>query len=131
MNGQQITTLLFLMLLSMGFRPEDEKSGTLIINIDNVKETGGIIWIGIYDSEDTYMIKEKAIVKGFPKQNHLIVTTENIDKRRSLYKTIKKYGVILDCSVPKGDRWADKQAQDAVLKTSMDEFLRQHQKNIM
>lgn len=53
-----------MLILSTGFRLTDEKSGTLIIHIDNIEKIGGIIWIGMYDSEDTYMVKEQAIVKG-------------------------------------------------------------------
>jgi DNA polymerase-3 subunit delta len=46
-----------------------------------------------------------------------------VDKRRKLYKTIKKNGIIIDCSVPKGDRKADKIAQEAVLAERMEALL--------
>ena len=39
--------------------------GNLIIELDNIKKAQGIIWIGIYDSADNYMIKDRAIVEGF------------------------------------------------------------------
>lgn len=37
--------------------------GRLIIKINNVSKDKGIIWIGLYDSADTYLIKEKSILK--------------------------------------------------------------------
>ncbi len=45
--------------------PAPAEDGQLIIEIDNVKEAKGTIWVGIYDSEDNYLVKEKAIVQGF------------------------------------------------------------------
>ena len=61
---KQCLNALILAALCMGFRSSVEESGTLIIRVDNIEQTGGFIWIGMYDSEDTYMVKEKAIVKG-------------------------------------------------------------------
>ena len=43
--------------------PED--TGELLIEIENVTVPEGIIWVGIYDSEEHYMVKEKAIVEGY------------------------------------------------------------------
>ena len=43
-----------------------------------------------------------AIAKGFPGNNHLIITTDMVDKRRGLYKTLNSEGLIIDCSVQIG-----------------------------
>ena len=64
------------------------------------------------DSESALL---RAVEKGFPPGNCLIITTDTIDKRRKLYKTIRDTGVVIDCSVPKGNRKADKDQQGAVL----------------
>ncbi|NVM57776.1 MAG: hypothetical protein HWN51_06635, partial [Desulfobacterales bacterium] len=66
----------------------------------------------------------EAVVRGFPETNHLILATEFVDKRCKLYKTIKTIGVAIDCSVPKGDRVADKRQQKEVLKAHMRKTLR-------
>lgn len=42
---------------------DNEEMGRLIIKINNVSKDRGIIWIGLYDSADTYLIKEKSILK--------------------------------------------------------------------
>ncbi|MBU0987435.1 MAG: hypothetical protein KKH68_09305, partial [Proteobacteria bacterium] len=79
---------------------------------------------------DSAEILQKAIEKGFPRGNHLIITTDLVDKRRILYKTIKQNGVIVDCSVPKGDRRADKMAQEAALNEKKGEILDRYKKTI-
>lgn len=55
--------------------------------------------------------------------NHLIITAELADKRKRLYKVIKEKGVVVDCSVPKGVRKADTDAQAAALRVQMDKIL--------
>jgi DNA polymerase-3 subunit delta len=75
-------------------------------------------------------VLKAAIEKGFPAGNHLIITTDLVDKRQSLFKAIKKYGVVIDCSVPKGDRKADKTVQESVLKDEMKKVLKLHNKTM-
>jgi len=79
----------------------------------------------IASEEDNATLLQKAIENGFPKGNHLIITTDLVDKRRKLFKSIREQGMIIDCSVPKGDRRADRMAQEAVLSERMSEILDQ------
>lgn len=72
--------------------------------------------LSIPPAQDEAGILEGAIEKGFPKGNCLIITTDLVDKRRRLYQTIKAEGTIVDCSMPKGNRQADRQAQEALLQ---------------
>ncbi|CAB1063389.1 DNA polymerase III delta subunit (EC [Olavius sp. associated proteobacterium Delta 1] len=64
-----------------------------------------------------------AVEKGFPANNHLIITTDMADKRRSLFKALSNKGVVIDCSVPKGDRRADRVVQESVLADRMNTML--------
>jgi DNA polymerase-3 subunit delta len=73
---------------------------------------------------------QKAIEKGFPQKNHLIITTDIVDKRRGLYKAISNLGVTIDCTVPKGDRRADKMAQEDILVQKMTEILKPNNKEM-
>jgi len=73
--------------------------------------------------EDKSKKLQEAIEKGFPKGNHLIITTDFVDKRKSLYKSIEKSGTIIDCFVPKGDRRADKIVQEEVLNEKLKSIL--------
>jgi DNA polymerase-3 subunit delta len=75
-------------------------------------------------------IMEQVIKKGLPRGNHLIMTTDWPDKRRSLYKLIAKDGVVVDCSVPKGERRADKMAQETVLAETMQTVLKKSRKTM-
>lgn len=38
--------------------------GVLRLEVKNVQEARGWIWVGVYDSEDNFLIKEKSIVEG-------------------------------------------------------------------
>ncbi len=66
---------------------------------------------------------ENAIAKGFPKDNAIIITTENADKRRSLYKILAQKGLVIDCAVPQGGRKAERAVQEEVLKDQARQIL--------
>ncbi len=66
---------------------------------------------------------EKAISKGFPPKHYLVITTDTVDKRRSLYKTIKARGLVVDCAVADGFRAADQRSQQKVMRDTMEQFL--------
>lgn len=38
--------------------------GILHLKVNNIEEARGWIWVGVYDSEENFLIKEKAIVEG-------------------------------------------------------------------
>ncbi|MCP4373390.1 MAG: hypothetical protein GY797_35615 [Deltaproteobacteria bacterium] len=86
--------------------------------------------LSIPSGEDNSKKLQEAIDKGFPKGNHLIITTDFVDKRKSLYKSIEKNGIIIDCFVPKGDRRADKIVQEEVLNERMKSILAQNDKTM-
>lgn len=79
---------------------------------------------GIPPPSDEAGALQKAIEKGFPENNRLVITTDVVDKRRGLFKTISSQGMAIDCTVPGGDRRADKMAQDEILHQKMAEILR-------
>ena len=58
------------------------------------------------------------------------MTTDMVDKRRGLYKVIKEKGMVIDCAVPRGDRRADRLAQQDVLFEKMNEILKPNNKEI-
>ena len=79
--------------------------------------------LAISGPRDDCRILQQAVEKGFPKNNHLIVTTDTVDKRRGLFKTLSSKGMVVDCSVPKGARRADQIAQESVLVEKMNSIL--------
>jgi len=55
--------LFFLILLSiLSFR--QPVSGDLVINLENIKTSEGMIWLALYDSEENLFVKDKSILKG-------------------------------------------------------------------
>lgn len=74
-------------------------------------------------SSDGLEILEAALEHGFPPEHCLVITSEIADKRRRLYKIIHDVGVVVDCSVPRSERQADKAAQEAVLALKKEEIL--------
>ena len=74
-------------------------------------------------ARDDCRILQQAVEKGFPKSNHLIITTDTVDRRRGLFKTLSSNGMAVDCSVPKGARRADQIAQEAILLEKMNSIL--------
>ncbi|OQY59209.1 MAG: hypothetical protein B6245_07785 [Desulfobacteraceae bacterium 4572_88] len=79
--------------------------------------------ISVPAAKDSASDLQEAIEKGFPDGNHLIITTDLADKRRTLFKAISKAGMVVDCSVPKGNRREDKMARDLVLNERMKAIL--------
>ena len=79
---------------------------------------------------DLTSLLEETVNRSFPKGNHLVITTDLADKRRSLFKTLSEKGLVVDCSVPKGDRKADKDEQESVLKERVHAILEPHGKTI-
>ncbi|MGB5746464.1 MAG: hypothetical protein WBM69_05755 [Desulfobacterales bacterium] len=86
--------------------------------------------LSVPTARDDSRTLQLAIDKGFPGDNHLIITTDMVDKRRGLYKTLASAGMIIDCSVPKGARRADRIAQEAVLAERKDAILGAVQKTM-
>jgi len=69
--------------------------------------------MAVPSGEDDSRVLQQAIENGFPENNHLIITTDVVDKRRGLYKTIISRGLVIDCAVPGGARRADRMVQQA------------------
>ncbi len=73
---------------------------------------------------------QKLIEKGFPPHHQLILTTSSADKRRSLFKTIKNTGIVIDCTVPSGSRQADKNQQMQLLRNIVQNILSKSDKKL-
>jgi DNA polymerase-3 subunit delta len=91
---------------------------------DEILAYCGAHQLAVRSSQKADILLQRAIEKGFPAGNHLIITTDVVDKRKRLYRSIKDKGVIFDCSVPRGNRKADRTAQEAVVKEKVEEILR-------
>lgn len=127
--------------LNLAFEDVDKANRSKTLKLDT-NLMGGDDWIdeligycqenqlAIPEPQDESGALQKAIDKGFPKNNHLIITADLVDKRRGLFKAIKNHGMVIDCAVPKGDRRADKMAQEDVLLQKMSEILKPSDKKM-
>jgi DNA polymerase-3 subunit delta len=89
-----------------------QESGWLDAIVDHCREKG----LSPTAPPDQGRDLQKAVEKGFPESHHLIITTDMVDRRRGLYKTIAEAGTVIDCSAPRGARKADREAQEAILR---------------
>ena len=58
-----IIKIVAILSISLFFGFRTPSAGSLIIEVENIEIPEGVIWIGIYDSKETYLIKEKAIIE--------------------------------------------------------------------
>ncbi len=139
-NGKDLKTAAryFVSLLSVtGLSLEDVRDKTytgLNVDLDALGDTTWLDTLVDYCVENPVMMDastgddpaktlQQAVEKGFPSGNHLILTSDMVDKRKGLYKAIAENGLVIDCSVPKGENWADRQAQGALLAEQMKTIL--------
>lgn len=71
-----------------------------------------------------------SLSKGMPPNNVLILSAENVDKRKRLFTYIKNNGVVIDCSVAEGGGAAAQRVQKSVLLEMMQETLKKFDKTI-
>ncbi len=70
------------------------------------------------------------IEKGIPENHFLILTTSSADKRKKIFKEIRKIALIIDCQVATGSRKADIDEQRAVFQTVARDILSKENKNL-
>jgi DNA polymerase-3 subunit delta len=83
--------------------------------VDHCRDSG----LTVPPSQDPAAAILAALDKGFPRGNRLIIVTATADKRRQFYKKIKDKGLIIDCSMPKGNRKADKDVQAELCRAAV------------
>jgi DNA polymerase III subunit delta len=84
----------------------------------------------IKESMDWIELLIQAIAQGFPKGHYLAITTDMAGKGHRLYKAVKENGWIIDCTVPKGEKRADKIQQELILNEHMRGILSSRGKSI-
>jgi DNA polymerase-3 subunit delta len=87
--------------------------------VDYCREQG----LHIAEKKDDADSLKTAMDRGFPEGHRLLITTDFIDRRKALFKSIQEAGTVVDCTVPRGESRADRIAQDAVMQATMDDVL--------
>ena len=66
----------------------------------------------------------QGVERGFADHHYLVITvTAKVPKNLKLYKSLRDHGWIIDCSVPMGERRADRMAQESVLRQTLETSL--------
>ena len=87
--------------------------------VDYCREKG----LSIPAKKDDADTLKTAMEKGFPDRHRLLITTDFVDRRKALFKAIEEKGMVVDCTVPKGESRADRMAQEAVMQAAVDAAL--------
>ena len=75
------------------------------------------------DKRDDADLLNAAMEKGFPPGHRLLITTDVVDRRKRLFKAVGEQGLVVDCSVPKGETRSDRQTREALMRAAMEEAL--------
>ncbi len=92
-----------------GFKAEVD-SGWFRQAVSILADSGVVVGSG----SDMQASLEEAIAAGFPPGHHLLITTDLVDRRRNLFKTIAAKGLVVDCSVPATGGPAGRKDQDGI-----------------
>jgi DNA polymerase III subunit delta len=94
--------------------------------IDYCHENG----LRIPEKHDDADLIKTAMEKGFPDGHRLVITADFVDRRKVLFKAIDETGLVVDCTVAKGQTKADRMAQESVMQAAVDEALAQASKRM-
>lgn len=72
---------------------------------------------------DEGSLLEEALQQEFPSEHCLLITTDTIDRRRSLYRLLEEKGMVVDFSVTTGTSRKARSQQEAVLRNLAEETL--------
>jgi DNA polymerase-3 subunit delta len=91
--------------------------------LEKVVEYAGSAELEIPVKTDEGSMLEKALLRGFPSEHCLLITTDAIDRRRSLYRVMEEKGMVADFSVTSGTGRQARAQQEAVLRSLAEETL--------
>lgn len=136
-NDMEKAAKLFLGLLAQVRLSLDEAGGKTFAEKFSLQadQKQGLEWIdsladycrrqnfSVPEATDDASLLQRAIKRGFPKNHHLLLIADAVDKRTALYKTIKADGVVIDCSVAKGARKQDREIRQQIIREQAGEML--------
>jgi DNA polymerase-3 subunit delta len=91
--------------------------------LEQVLEYASTAELEIAVKTDEGSLLEKALLQGFPSEHCLLITTDTIDRRRSLYRLMEEKGMVADFSVTSGAGRKARAQQEAVLRSLAEETL--------
>ena len=100
-------------------KPQENLTWTATLLADHAGETTS----APAEVDDAAVLLEKTLTTGIPAQNHLILLTEDVDKRKKLYKYLSKNQVVVDLGVDGGSSNKAQTAQKTILRDLVNKTL--------
>ncbi|MCW7752888.1 hypothetical protein OOT00_02700 [Desulfobotulus sp. H1] len=72
--------------------------------------------VKVPSSADEGELLVKALEKGFPDGHYLVISVDQVDRRRAIYKKLAAAVCVVDGSVPSGNRRQDREARDEMMR---------------
>jgi DNA polymerase-3 subunit delta len=91
--------------------------------LESVVDHAGNTGMEVPRLRDDGSLLETALQEGFPEEQCLLLTTDTVDKRRSLYRLMEEKGVVVDFSVASGSSRKVRSQQEKVLRNLAQETL--------
>jgi DNA polymerase-3 subunit delta len=91
--------------------------------LEAVVDHAGSAGMEVPKLRDDGSLLETALQEGFPEEQCLLLTSDTVDKRRSLYRLMEKKGVVVDFSVASGSSRKVRSQQEKVLRNLAQETL--------
>ena len=99
-------------------RDQDEMSW-----LEAVVDHAGSAGMEVPRLRDDGSLLETALQEGFPEEQCLVLTSDTVDKRRSLYRLMEEKGVVVDLDVASGSSRKVRSQQEKVLRDLAQEAL--------
>jgi DNA polymerase-3 subunit delta len=93
----------------------EKRDETQLVWLEEVIEHAISSTMEVPQRGDDATLLETALSEGFPPDQSLLLTTDTVDKRRSLYRLMEEKAVVIDFSVASGISRKDRSRQAAVL----------------
>ena len=74
----EVILVILIILACLSFR--NPAKGDLVVTLENIKTTEGMIWLALYDSEESLFVRDNSILKGIKVENigKITVKMDNI-----------------------------------------------------
>ncbi|MGD8314622.1 MAG: hypothetical protein PVI17_07770 [Syntrophobacterales bacterium] len=91
--------------------------------LEAVVDHAGSAGMEVPKLRDDVSLLETALQEGFPEEQSLCLTTDTVDKRRSLYRLMEKKGIVVDFGVASGSSRQVRSQQEKILRNLAQETL--------
>jgi DNA polymerase-3 subunit delta len=91
--------------------------------LEAVVDHAGSTGMEVPSLRDDSSLLETALQEGFPEEHCLLLTSDTVDKRRSLYRLMEEKGVVVDFGVASGSSRKVRSQQEKVLRNLAQETL--------